>query len=113
MNCKNSGVPRISETYRLAKLLSEATRESRASAADSASTTAKNIESIDSLKVRITPLEMNSHQVAMKPQSSEIVLIGIGPSAPSVPLNRNSSTSSQKHHHSPKRISNGMRDQRQ
>ena len=62
MNCKYSGVPRISETYRLAKLFSEAIRESRASAADSASTTAQNIEIIESSKVMITPREMNRHQ---------------------------------------------------
>ena len=48
MNWRYSGVPRISETYRLAKLLSGAMRESRASAADSASTTAQAIERMDS-----------------------------------------------------------------
>src|SRR5215212_6779981 len=103
MNCKNSGVPRISDTYRLALLLSTATRESRASAAESASTTAQSIEMIDSSKVMITPFEINGHHSAMNDQSSAMVLIWIGPSAICVPLNRNSKTSSQKHHHSTNR----------
>src|SRR6266542_4943989 len=112
MKWRYSGVPRISETYRLARLLIEATRESRASAADNASTTAQIIERIDSSKVTITPLEMNGHHSAMNNQSSAMVLIWIGPIAIRMPLNRNSKISSHRHHQTTNRSSNGIRDQR-
>src|SRR6266545_6242355 len=98
MNWRYSGVPRISETYRLARLLSGATRESRASAASSASVTAKSIERIDSSKVTITPLEMNGHHSAINFQSSAIVLIWMGPIENLIPLNSSSKISSQMPH---------------
>jgi hypothetical protein len=101
-------VPRISETYRLARLFTGATRDRRASAANSARTIAQIIEITDSSKVMITPREMNGHHSAINAVSIVSVRMVIGPMVSRRPLNSSTRQSSQKASQSANETRKGM-----